>query len=71
MKNTTKIENDGSRAFAMVLWASAAVAASFAVTRLSPQISSGANFYTVLAFSAAIVAAIAGAMSLIRYYSKK
>lgn len=71
MKKTTKIENEGSRAFAMVLWSSAAVAASFAVTRLSPQIPAGANFYTVLAFSAAIVAAIAGAMSLIRYYSKK
>jgi diguanylate cyclase (GGDEF)-like protein/PAS domain S-box-containing protein len=55
----------------MVLWASAAVAASFAVTRLSPQFSGGSNFYTVLAFSATIVAAIAGSMSLIRYYTKK
>ena len=71
MKNTAKIENEGSRVFAMVLWASAAVAASFAVTRLSSQISGGTNFYTVLAFSAAIVAAIAGAMSLVRYYSQK
>jgi diguanylate cyclase (GGDEF)-like protein/PAS domain S-box-containing protein len=71
MKTETNTGIDGSRAIAMVLWASAAVAVSFAVTRLTPQISGSANFYTVLSFSAAIVAAIAGAMSLIRYYSKK